>query len=168
MRVPAARSRLWVIAARTVQAALAANKPEGWWAQGPSMRSDQTVSQMAWSRWVMSAWVDGFGVVGEERVVAPDREQRVLGVGVQDPPHDQTRGDLVAGVGERGVLHFGHLRVGDQLAGVGVFDRAGVLHRHERVVGDGAIAASTALLWAMAKENLAPALTTAAMIFPPQ
>jgi hypothetical protein len=29
--------------------------------------------------------VDGFGVVGEERVVAPDREQRILGVGVQDP-----------------------------------------------------------------------------------
>ena len=26
---------------------------------------------------------DGFGVVGEERVVAPDREQRVLGVGVR-------------------------------------------------------------------------------------
>jgi hypothetical protein len=27
--------------------------------QGPSMRSNQTCSQMAWSRWVMSAWSTG-------------------------------------------------------------------------------------------------------------
>jgi hypothetical protein len=57
--VPAARSRLWVIAASTAHAALAAKEPEGWWAQGPSMRSDQTVSQMACWRWVTSAWVTG-------------------------------------------------------------------------------------------------------------
>jgi hypothetical protein len=63
VRVPAARSRLWVIAARMLQAALAGKAPEGWWAQGPSMRSDQTVSQMAWRRWVMSACVTGSGLL---------------------------------------------------------------------------------------------------------
>ncbi len=125
-----------MIAARMVQAALAGNEPEGWWAQGPSMRSDQTVSQMACARWVMSASVDGLGVVGEERVVAPDREQRVLGVGVEHAPHDQPAGDLVAGAGERGVLHFGHLGVGDQFTGVGIGDRAGVVHRACTLVGD--------------------------------
>ena len=59
VRVPAARSRLWQIAARMVQAALAPKEPEGWWAQWPSIRSDQTVSQMACRRWVMSACVVG-------------------------------------------------------------------------------------------------------------
>src|SRR5262249_45380940 len=59
VRVAAARSRLWQIAASRHQAALAGNQPDGWWAQGPSIRSDQTVSQMAWRRWVMSASVVG-------------------------------------------------------------------------------------------------------------
>ena len=45
--VATARSRLWVIAARMHQTALAPNVSEGWWAQGPSMRSEQTVSQIA-------------------------------------------------------------------------------------------------------------------------
>src|SRR5262245_6025833 len=53
------RSSLWQMAARMHQAALAANEPERWCAQGPSMRSDQTVSQMAWRRWVKSASVVG-------------------------------------------------------------------------------------------------------------
>jgi hypothetical protein len=39
-------------------------------------------------------------------------KHRVLGVGVKYPPHDQRRGDLVAGVSECRVLHFGYLSVG--------------------------------------------------------
>ena len=80
---------------------------------------------------------DGFGVVGEERVVAPDREQGVLGAGVQDPADDEPAGCLVAGAGERGEFHFGHFAVGDQLAGVGIEDRAGVVHGRVRLVGNG-------------------------------
>src|SRR6185437_11509403 len=35
-RDPAARSRLWLMAARVSQAALAGNEPDGRWARGPS------------------------------------------------------------------------------------------------------------------------------------
>lgn len=55
--VPAARSRWWVIAAHRVQALLAANRPDGRCANGPSIRSANTVSMMACRRWVMSAWL---------------------------------------------------------------------------------------------------------------
>src|SRR5947207_6390706 len=80
--------------------------------------------------------VDRLGVVGEERVVAPDREQRVLGVGVQDAANDEPAGDAVTGVGERGERYFGDLGVGDQLPGVGIGDRAGVLHGRVLLVDD--------------------------------
>jgi hypothetical protein len=36
-------------------AEFAAKRPEGRWASGPSMRSENTVSTIAWPRWVMSA-----------------------------------------------------------------------------------------------------------------
>ena len=52
---PAARSRLWAIAAHRTQAEFAPNRPEGICANGPSIRSANTVSMMAWRRWVMSA-----------------------------------------------------------------------------------------------------------------
>ena len=57
--VAAARSRLWVIAAQMAQAWLAANRPEGRWARGPSMRSAKTVSMIACRRWVRSASARG-------------------------------------------------------------------------------------------------------------
>lgn len=41
------------------------------------------------------------------------------------------------GVGGREVLHFGHLGVGDQVAGVRVGDRARVVHGRVPLVGDG-------------------------------
>ena len=47
---PAARVRLKAIAARTAQALLALNTPEGQWASGPFFRSAMTCSMMAWSR----------------------------------------------------------------------------------------------------------------------
>lgn len=53
--VPAARSRLWVIAAQIAQALLAEKRPEGMCASGPSIRSTNTVSMIACLRWVMSA-----------------------------------------------------------------------------------------------------------------
>lgn len=49
-KVPAARSRLWVIAAQIAHALSAANRPEGKCAIGPSIRSANTVSMMAWRR----------------------------------------------------------------------------------------------------------------------
>ncbi|SDY74837.1 hypothetical protein SAMN05661080_04482 [Modestobacter sp. DSM 44400] len=45
--VPAARVRLNAIAARTSQAELAANFPEGRWARGPPLRSALTCSMTA-------------------------------------------------------------------------------------------------------------------------
>jgi hypothetical protein len=56
-RVPAARSRLWVIAASTVHALLAEKDPEGRWARGPSITSANTDSMIACCRWAMSAAV---------------------------------------------------------------------------------------------------------------
>src|SRR3990170_4690838 len=55
LRVPAARSRVWVMAAQMAQALLAANRLEGRCASGPSIRSANTVSMTAWRRWVRSA-----------------------------------------------------------------------------------------------------------------
>lgn len=77
------------------------------------------------------------GAVGEERVVAPDREQLGELGPVPDPAHDQPGGDRPLGGGERGEDGFGDFGVGDQLTGVGIGDRAGVVHRHPGVVGDG-------------------------------
>src|SRR5207248_4444515 len=74
--------------------------------------------------------------VREEGVVAPHGEQCVVVVLVFDPAHDQPGGDLVAGAGEGGVAGFGDLGLRDQLAGIGIFHRAGVAHRLPRVLGD--------------------------------
>ena len=65
-----------------------------------------------------------FGV-GGERVVPPQREQLVGVVAVAYPPDDEPGGDLVFRASERGVVDFGDLGVGDQLAGVGVEDGPG-------------------------------------------
>jgi hypothetical protein len=73
--------------------------------------------------------VGGFGAVGQERVVAPDREQLGELVLVADPAHDQPGGDRVLGGAEGGELGFGDLGVADQLTGVGVEDRARVVDR---------------------------------------
>ena len=59
---PAARSRLWAIAAHRIQAELAPNRPEGKWARGPSIRSAKVVSMIACWRWVMSACSMGSSV----------------------------------------------------------------------------------------------------------
>jgi len=60
---PAACRRLWAIAAHKTQAELAPKRPEGRWARGPSMRTANTVSMMAWWRWVMSACSTGASVL---------------------------------------------------------------------------------------------------------
>lgn len=52
---PVARSRLWAIAAHSTQAEFAPKLPDGMCANGPSIRSANTVSMIAWRRWVMSA-----------------------------------------------------------------------------------------------------------------
>jgi len=53
--VPAARVRLWAIAAQASQAGLAVKIPDGRCARGPFLSSAMTCSTMAWSRWVASA-----------------------------------------------------------------------------------------------------------------
>lgn len=40
-----------MIAAHNTQAKLALNRPEGMWARGPAIRSEQTVSMIARWRW---------------------------------------------------------------------------------------------------------------------
>ena len=92
---------------------------------------------MAWWRWVRSASAVGRVGVGEERVIAPHREQRVRVAGVLDPAHHQPGGDAAMASHAQGVGGFGDLGVGDQRAGVGVDDRARIVHRGKRVVVDG-------------------------------
>jgi hypothetical protein len=56
-RQPAARVRLWQMAARVSHAAFAGKCPEGRCARGPLTRSANTCSTMAWSRCCASAWM---------------------------------------------------------------------------------------------------------------
>jgi hypothetical protein len=76
------------MAAQIAQAALAAKRPEGRWASGGVDQVgehglDDRVPAMG------EIGLDrGFGAVGEERVVAPDREQLLGGGAVPDPAHD--------------------------------------------------------------------------------
>ena len=105
-------------------------------ASGPSIRSANTVSMMACWRWVMSACGDRQVGVGEERVIPPDREQRVGVTGVFDAAHDKPGGDPVTGGPESGIGDFGDLGIGDPGAGVGIAHGAGVAHRGPGVVGD--------------------------------
>lgn len=56
--------------------------------------------------------------VGEERVVAPDREQFVEPGPVADSAHDQPCGHGMAGRAERGEGGFGDLGIGDQVTGI--------------------------------------------------
>lgn len=46
---------VWAIAAHSAHAEFAPNDPDGKFASGPSIRSENTVSTMAWPRWVRSA-----------------------------------------------------------------------------------------------------------------
>ena len=112
----------------------------------------------------------GLVVVGQERVVAPDREQRVLlmmqVVAVLDPAHDQPSSDLVFRAGEGGVGGFGDFGVGDPFSGVGVLDGAGVAHRDHASSLIAVIAAVTAVFLARTTENIAPALRAADTTLP--
>ena len=60
-RVPAARTRLWAMAAMASQAALAVNFPDGRCASGPSFRSARNCSMTAWPRCCSSAWTSSNG-----------------------------------------------------------------------------------------------------------
>ena len=106
---------------RRRRAALAANELEGWCAHGPSMRSDQTVSDDGASRWVMSAWSTGAVGVGEERVIAPDREQRVCG-SWRLAPGARPAGAVISWRVSANAVYgtSATSSVGDQLAGVGI------------------------------------------------
>src|SRR5690606_6623726 len=69
---------------------------------------------------------------GEERVVSPQGEQRVLavaggGVEVGDAAHHQPPGELFVFAGERGERHFGDLGPRHPPAGVGVEHRVWVV-----------------------------------------
>ena len=122
---------------------LAPKRPEGRWANGPSIRSANTVSMIACWRWVMSA-VDGYVGVGEERVIPPDREQS-----------SRYRASLTRRTTSRAVIRswvdakavigdFGDLGIGDPGPGVGVTDRAGIATPGSTLVSMAAIARSTA------------------------
>ena len=134
--VPAARSRLWAIAAHSAQARVGAESPGGHVREG----SVDEVGEDGFDDRVAAVGDVGvgsrFGGVGEERVISPHREQRVGVAGVFDAAHDQPGGHR-SGRGESGVGNFGDLGIRDPLAGVGVAHRAGVAHRDPRVVLDG-------------------------------
>src|SRR5450830_1024831 len=100
-RVPAARVRLNEIAARTSHAAFAFICPDGRCASGPFFSSAMTFSRVR----VVSVGGLGrqhrLGRVGEDGVVAPDREQVSLpgrdrgGVQAFDAAHDQPGADVL-------------------------------------------------------------------------
>lgn len=80
--------------------------------------------------------IDGFVGVGEERVIPPDRKQRIGVAGIFDATHDQSRGDWLVGGTESGVGRFSDFGIGDPCSGIGVAYRAGVLDRGPGVVAD--------------------------------
>jgi hypothetical protein len=119
--VPAVWSRLRAIAAHRAQAE-APKCPDGRCAKGPSIRSANTVFDDRVTA------VDDVGLrgrqvcIGEERVIAPHREQCVGVAGVLDPAHHQPSGNPILGGGERSVGHLGDLGVGDARPGVGIHE----------------------------------------------
>ena len=128
-RTPAARSWLWAMTVHHTQAEFAPNLPEGMWASGPSIRSAKTVSMITCWRWGDVGLGDRKVGVGEERVIAPHREQGVAESRVFDAAHDQPRGEPVLGGRESGVADLGDFSIGDPVTGVGIPDRAGITHR---------------------------------------
>src|ERR1700758_541192 len=78
------------------------------------------------------------GGVGEERVVTPDREQAVFGLGgVFDAAHDQAGGDRWVGAGfGHGVGGFGDLGIRDPGPSLGVTDCTRVAHGGPGVLVD--------------------------------
>jgi hypothetical protein len=67
------------------------------------MRSAKVVSTIACCRWVRSASTVEECGVGEERVITPHREQRVVRVFVLHPAHDEPCGGLVPGLPAKAV-----------------------------------------------------------------
>lgn len=139
IRVPAARSGLCAMLARSSQAPGAAKRPEGRWASGPSIRSAKTCSITACAWWVGSASPGGEGGVGGEGVVAQVGERLVVAgrVLTADPAHDQPGGELVFRPGESGVGPLGDPRVGDPALAFVVPDRLRGADRGPRLLGDG-------------------------------
>ena len=118
-----ARCRLWAIAAHSTHAEFAANEPDGMWASGPSIKSANTAKDDG----VFAVDEVGLhrrqGRVGEERVMPPHGDRCVEIAGVFDAAHHQSGGGPVLRGGERGVLDFGDLGVGDPRSGVRVTNR---------------------------------------------
>lgn len=103
--------------------------------------------------------VDGFVVVGEERVMAPDREQCTGVVGIFDAVHDQQGGDRVFARFESRVGGFGYFGVGDPGLCVGVTHRAEVRDRCPPGVVDGFDGGYDFGVLVVTTENCAPART---------
>ena len=99
--------------------------------------------------------------VGEERVIPPDREQRIGVASVFDAAHHKPGGDPITAGPESGIGDFGDLGIGDPGAGVGIAHGAGVTHGVQASAGIAAIALSIALLRVIASENCAPCRTHA-------
>lgn len=117
-------------------ALLAANRPEGRWARGPSIKSANTVSMTACRRWVRSAWTVVSALLAMNGWWRQTGNSSSSLFWVTDAPHDQPGGDGVRGGGERGECGLGDLGVGDQLPGVGIGEGARVGHRPPRVLRD--------------------------------
>ncbi len=109
----AQRHRLWASTAQANQAPLALKLPEGQCSSPePSLMSLMAGSTVACSRWKRSTSTARPGEVGEKAVVAPAREQGLLGgIGQPGAAHDEPMaavagfgylGDAVGGVGDRG------------------------------------------------------------------
>jgi hypothetical protein len=83
------RSRLWASVAASSQAALAASRPE---AGGPDRRRLEVADRRLADGMAALVGVEpggGADAVGDNRVVAPGREQLLLVIQVAGPPHDQ-------------------------------------------------------------------------------
>ena len=135
--MPAARSRLWVIAAQIAPALLAANRLEGGWARGPSIRSANTVSMMACRRWRMSSAAVG------SRLLVKNRRYRQTGNSSASLARSRTRRTISRAVTgcrvEASAVNAtsADLGVTDQLAGCRGRPPHRVMHRCPRLVGSG-------------------------------
>src|SRR4029077_16226283 len=78
----------------------------------------------------------GQGGVGHEWVIPPHGKQRVRVAGIFDAAHHQPHGERADAAQPQRVAGFGDLGIGDQLAGVGVFDRSRIVHRGVGVLVD--------------------------------
>ena len=151
--VPAARSRLWVIAVSTVQVLSAGNNPQGMWAKVPSSRSAKSDSMIACRRWVISASATGSVPSVKKGWYRQTGNSSSGCVEVPHLLHDQPGGDLL-GVPLKAVYSTRRPRRRRSIPRCPVFPRTRVVHWHPVIGRIGPIARFTEGCLVSVSENV--------------